>query len=117
MKKEITILEDNTDLRELYTIILNEEGYHVREFENIATFKENDIVPELFILDVMLPDGNGMDVCEVLKSNPRYAHVPVIMMSAHMDKGRAMAQCQAEDFIGKPFDIGFLIERVAILIN
>jgi DNA-binding response OmpR family regulator len=117
MKKVIVILEDDDDILELYTLIFNEEGYNVYGFANVAAFGQHVVIPDLYILDVMLPDGNGLDVCERLKGNPHYAKVPIIMMSAHMQKNVMMEKCLADEYIEKPFDMDFLLNRVARLIN
>ena len=59
MKTQITILEDDTDIREICTYIFMEEGYSVNGFCDIASFSAASTHPDIFLLDIMLPDGDG----------------------------------------------------------
>ena len=117
MKKSITILEDDRDIREICTMLFMDEGYGVDSFENIKSFNKRPTRPSLFLLDVQLPDGNGLDLCEKLKTDENFAYIPIIMMSAHLHKATMMKQSLADDFIEKPFDIERLLQRVALLIG
>ena len=105
------------DIRELCTYLFTHEGYNVNGYGNVASFLSAKTKPNLFLLDVQLPDGNGLDVCEKLKSNPIYTNIPVIIMSAQPQKGALIKNCHADDFVEKPFDIDKLLQRVAKLIN
>ena len=114
MPKLIFILEDNEDLRELYGLILAEENYDISSFSTIKEFMEHaNEIPDLYLLDVMLPDGDGVALCKQLKENPKTADVPVIMISAHRDIADVKQQCPDSDFIAKPFDINHLSEQIA----
>lgn len=115
MKKKIYILEDNEDIRDVVSLILFEEAYEVRSFQDITEFMARDEhqAADLFILDVMLPDGNGMDVCSSLKNNPLTKSIPVLMMSANANKHQVEQSCSAEGFIAKPFDINLFIKTVS----
>jgi len=97
--------------------IASREGYKVNCFASIAAFLESTVKPDLFLLDIRLPDGNGMELCERLKDDPRYTQVPVILVSAHLQKVGVMGMSSADDFVGKPFDIDFLLVRVAMLLE
>lgn len=116
MNRHITILEDDIDIREICTYILSEEGYCVESFGDIASFNAKIKSADLFLLDIRLPDGNGMDVCDQLKKDPRFSATPIILMSAHQQRSSAMLRSCADDFIEKPFDIQAIIQRVARLI-
>ena len=119
MRKSVFVLEDNPDLRELFTILLEEESYEVSSFEDVASF--NKVIcaslPDIFLLDVMLPDGNGADICHELKSSLRTSHIPIILMSANTSIAEIQHNCQAEDFIAKPFDINDFIKKVNRYVN
>jgi len=117
MNRQITILEDDMNIREICTFIFSDEGYLVHGFANIASFNAEPTFPSIFLLDVRLPDGDGRAVCNRLKSDPLYASIPVIMMSANTDRVGVMAACQADDFIQKPFDIENILQRVASLVE
>ena len=114
MKKHISILEDDNDLRQLYTYILEDEDYELRTFPTVTNFMEHlNEVPDLFLLDVMLPDGDGIVLCQELKANPKTAHVPIIMVSAHKDLAEVSERCPGAEFIPKPFDINLLTKTIA----
>ena len=118
MAKLIFILEDNDDLRELYELILEEEHYEILSFSTIAEFRKHSTeVPDLYLLDVMLPDGDGTELCKELNSHPSTAHVPVIMVSAHKDIEDIKQECPGADFVPKPFDIDHLTQRIALNIT
>ena len=114
MKKSIFILDDTDDIREVITEVLTAENYDVKGFANVQEFRKGILYaqPDLIILDVMLPDGNGIDVCDELKDNRSTQHIPVLIMSANNAYSRAKYMCETEDFINKPFDIDDLIEKV-----
>ena len=116
--KTVFILEDNRNIREVLEILFQNENYHVissqdtKEFYN--TFENS--LPDLFLLDVMLPDGSGIDVCNFLKQTSLFCRIPVIIMSAHAEEYATTAQCRADAFISKPFDLDRMLEKVAELI-
>lgn len=104
--KRIYLVEDNTEISELLSYILNDMGFVVSTSPTISDFKRlfDEAVPDLVILDVMLPDGNGIELCEQLKSDPATSQVRVLLMSAHVHvKARALKA--ADEFIAKPFDL------------
>jgi len=119
MNKRICVLEDTTEIFEIIKIVLEEEEYEVFGFETVSAFKANVnlLSPDLFLLDVMLPDGNGIDVCRALKSAEDTKHIPVVVMTANSKIATMKEDCTAEDFIAKPFDIDHLAAIVNRLIN
>lgn len=114
MGKKISILEDDQGIREIVELIFLQEDYEVTGFANVNDFmsRKSGSLPDLFLLDVMLPDGNGLNVCEMLKSEEETSKIPVLMMSAHADLITMKNQCKADGFIAKPFDIDHLIDIV-----
>lgn len=119
MVKTIYILEDDQDIREIIEFLLKEENYQVYGFGNVADFMSVQTLSNanLFLLDVMLPDGNGIEVCSQLKKNPRTGHIPVLMMSAHSSQSEIERECQTQGFLAKPFDIDTLINKVYNIIS
>lgn len=113
--KLIYILEDNDDIREILEILLTADQYDVVGFPDVSSFYKGLLnqMPDTFILDVMLPDGNGIDVCCSLKADVRTGNIPVIMMSANYTSEQMSDLCNAEDFISKPFDISDFSRRIA----
>ncbi|MFC3562786.1 response regulator transcription factor [Pedobacter jamesrossensis] len=114
MTKRICVLEDNDDIIEIIGFILEEEHYEVKYFKNIQDFKKgaNAFRANLFLLDVMLPDGNGLDLCCELKANKETSNMPIVMMSANFSDAEMRSRCNAEDYINKPFDIDDFVSRV-----
>nr|WP_315424373.1 response regulator transcription factor [uncultured Pedobacter sp.] len=118
MNKLIGILEDDEGIRDILQFLLSEEGYQVECYTTVNNFlTKKDSNPDLFILDVMLPDGNGLEVCRMLKSSPKTSAIPVIMMSAHADLQQMNSGCRAEEFVKKPFDIYIILEKIVQLLN
>lgn len=109
--KEIFIVEDDDGIRELIEFLLVSQQYSVKTFPTARAFHKTvpDEVPDLFLLDIMLPDGNGLDLCKELKKNENTRSIPVVLMSAHADINRMEG---ADDFIAKPFDVDELLSRI-----
>ena len=114
MKPKIFILEDDESIRELYPYILGEENYDMKTFATAKDFNDTSFeVPNMYILDVMLPDGNGLDIYSELQKNPITAKIPVLIMSAHEEAIHIKGKYPNVDFLPKPFDIVKLMNTVA----
>lgn len=114
MKNDIYIIEDNEDIGYVLTYFLKDEGYNVSLFPTVADFNMAfaHSTPDLFLVDVMLPDGNGINVCTTIKQDARTVEIPVILMSAHAPAEILSKECCASEFISKPFDLNILLSRV-----
>lgn len=115
MKKQVWVIEDDPDIGEIVSFLLNEDGHQVTLFNNATSFESavaDGQKPDLFLMDVMLPDGNGIDLCEVVKNHQDLQSLPVMMMSAHAAFAKVQQFCKADDFIAKPFDIDMLSAKV-----
>ncbi|MBE9602547.1 response regulator transcription factor [Pedobacter sp. MC2016-24] len=114
MAKLIHVIEDDDDIRFILEYILLEANYNVMLFPTASAFEAAIIAdkPDLIILDVMLPDGNGIEICRRLKINPETFHIPVLIMSAHAAQHAILEEACADDFISKPFDLDHFIDRV-----
>lgn len=114
MNSLVFIVEDDFSIRDLVRLVL-QDRYSVEVFSTVGAFEQRlaSVHPDLIIMDVMLPDGNGLQVCKHLKQRPQTAHIPVLVMSAHADAKEAKLTAGANDFIPKPFDILNLRERVS----
>ncbi|MGM9477994.1 response regulator transcription factor [Pedobacter sp. GSP4] len=117
MGKYILVVEDDSDIREIIGIVLSAEGYELELCGDSRGFWNslNQQLPDLVILDVHLPDGNGIDLCGRLKSEQKTSHIPVMMISAHSSLKEITSSCPADDFMPKPFDIDRLSGMVAAL--
>lgn len=117
----IYIVEDDESIREIETIALKNSNYIVSTFENAKEFykKLDELVPDLILLDVMLPDESGYDIVRKLRKRPATQDIPIIMVTAkttEMDMIKGF-DGGADDYIKKPFSIMELITRVKALLR
>ncbi len=114
MMKQIYVVEDDQDIRQIIEIILESEGYKVKLFPDISSFHAatTDNIPDLYLLDVMLPDGNGLELCKEIRTTLKTKDIPIIVMSAHASEDVVFKQCSANDFISKPFDLHDILFRI-----
>ncbi len=119
MVKRIHVLEDDEDIRYIIGVLLKDEGYELQLSSSFAELKSKlrDSVPDLFILDVMIPDGDGADICTDLKSDPFTKHIPIIVMSANDQNKKKSLEAGANDYISKPFDIDYIVRRINTQLN
>lgn len=118
---DIYIVEDDANIREIETYALQNSGYHVEGFENGRTFFAGmeKSKPRLIMLDIMLPDMDGMEILARIRRTPEYSHIPVIMVTAkttEIDKVKGL-DGGADDYITKPFGVMELISRVKALLR
>lgn len=116
MSKCIHLVEDDEDIRFIVEYVLTEEGYEVKAFGNVSEFYKGLATDkiDLFILDVMLPDGNGIDICRKLKTDKETSHIPVIIMSAHAAEKSILEEACADGFISKPFDLKHFTDYIKV---
>ena len=112
----IYIVEDDAAIRELEQYALQSSGYDVQSFESSESFWQamNVAVPELVILDVMLPGEDGFSILKKLRNTPSLRRLPIIMVTAkssELDTVRGL-DCGADDYITKPFGIMEFLSRV-----
>lgn len=117
----IYILEDDRNIREIEEIALNNAGYQVVSFENAKEFQQRlkERVPDLLLLDLMLPDADGLELVTQLRQNVMTRSLPVIMVTAkttEIDKVRGL-DSGADDYLTKPFSVMELISRVKALLR
>ena len=117
----IYIVEDDVNIREIERYALKNSGYNVEEFECGADlFKRLESkVPALILLDIMLPNEDGLDILTKLRSDKNTEKLPVIMVTAktsELDKVKGL-DLGADDYISKPFGVMELISRVKALLR
>ena len=117
----IYIVEDDESIREIESIALKDSNFIVSAFENAKEFykKLDELVPDLILLDVMLPDESGYDIVRKLRKRPATQDIPIIMVTAkttEMDMIKGL-DGGADDYIKKPFSIMELITRVKALLR
>ncbi|MCL2051154.1 MAG: response regulator transcription factor [Lachnospiraceae bacterium] len=117
----IYIVEDDKDIREIVLYALQAAGFSVSGFEAGAAFFEavSNSLPQLIILDIMLPDEDGLAILKKLRATEATKEIPVIMLSAkgaEVDKVKGL-DMGADDYISKPFGVVELISRVKALLR
>lgn len=117
----IYVVEDDDNIREIETIALKNSNYLVKAFARATDFYRalNDILPDLVLMDVMLPDENGCDIVRRLRSQSATKRLPVIMVPAktsEMDMVKGLDD-GADDYIKKPFSVLELLSRVKALLR
>ena len=120
-KKKILLIDDDIDFVEAIKIILESKSYDVAvAHDGKEGLKKADAErPNLIILDVMMPEIDGYEVCAKLKSDPKYEHIPILLLTAvgeaisatkyTLEMGMKM---EADDYIPKPVEPAALVERV-----
>lgn len=119
MKKRIYIAEDDQAIAFILDAILTDAGYQVDVFNDIASLKigMNSLQPDLLLMDIILPDGNGLDYCRELKLGGDVASHPVFMMSAMMPLEKMVGDHGADAFISKPFKLNFVVDTINCYLN
>jgi len=121
MKKLIYLVEDDKHIQELVKYNLEESGFEVEIYGSGEAFlhKADKQIPDLFLLDIMLPGMDGLDICRYLKQDAAYKKVPVIMITAkgeEFDKVLGL-ELGADDYITKPFGLREFIARVKVTLR
>ena len=115
-QKRILIAEDEPDVRNLVVMNLKSAGFAVQGVEDgVAALKEaRDSLPSLVILDLMLPEMSGLEVCKVLKKEAATSAIPIIMLTAKAEEVDRIVGLElgADDYITKPFSPRELVLRV-----
>ena len=121
MAVHIYIVEDDKNIREIEMFALKNSGYAVEEFENAKSFfsRSAEKVPDLVLLDIMLPDMDGLEIVKKLRSRPDTVRVPIILVTAkttELVKVKGL-DIGADDYLTKPFGVMELISRVKALLR
>lgn len=120
-KRLIFVVEDEPDIQELIAINLRKAGYEVERFARSAPMLMtlDKRRPALILLDLMLPDQDGMDVCKSLKNSKRFGDIPVIMVTARTEEVDVVLGLElgADDYIAKPFSPRELVARVKAVLR
>lgn len=110
---KILVVEDDPDILNALNIALGSVGFDVDVLLNGKCILENRFtVPDIVILDRRLPDVDGLEICEYLKSKPNYEAIPVIMISASPKMKEKAMESGAAVFIEKPFAMQQLVNAI-----
>ncbi|MFH1071127.1 MAG: response regulator transcription factor [Candidatus Glassbacteria bacterium] len=120
-RKRILVVEDEEDILELVTYNLMREGYQVegvRSGEEALTAVNRDL-PDLIVLDLMLPGVDGMEVCRQIRANTKHQHVPLVMLTAKTEESDIVSGLElgADDYVTKPFSPKVFLARVRAVLR
>ncbi len=116
MPKKILVVEDNADMMELLTFNLKKAGFAIGTAANgiEALKKARSVSPDLILLDLMLPELDGLAVCEILRRDPATSTIPIIIVTALSSQLARLVGLAggSNDYITKPFNFKHLLSRV-----
>lgn len=117
----IYIVEDDKNILEIESFALKNSGYDIRGFATAKEFYKalNDFLPDLILLDIMLPDEDGLSILKKLRSDVKTKSLPIILITAkttEIDKVKGL-DSGADDYMTKPFGVMELISRVKALLR
>ena len=121
MSNHILVIDDEPDIRELVRFGLSQEGFSV---ETAGTASEGlecvaSRIPDLVVLDLMLPDMSGTEICRTLRSQSETAELPVVMLTARGEEVDRVVgfELGADDYVTKPFSVRELVLRVRAILR
>jgi DNA-binding response OmpR family regulator len=121
MNEIIAIVDDEPDILELITMHLNRANFETKEYSNAKKFLNSleRHIPDLVILDLMLPDMDGIEICRQLRKEEKYSQLPIIMLTARADESDTILGLElgADDYVTKPFSPKELIARVKAVLR
>jgi len=122
MNPTIFIVDDDQNIRELLSVNLMAVGYRVVEAENgrMAMEKFKEIIPDLIILDIMMPEIDGWELCKFVRDDPLLEKIKIIMLTARgteKDKLIGREIFRADAYMTKPFDIDAVLTSIEKLLH
>jgi CheY-like chemotaxis protein len=117
----ILLIEDSCDTREFLSVLLNKQGYKVVQAQSglEGLLKARGNCPDLILMDLTLPEMDGIEAARRIHETPELSHVPIFVISAYLD-----AEIEAEaraagcvEMFGKPFDFDSLLETISITLG
>lgn len=121
MKKLIAIIDDEPDIVELVSLHLEKAGFDTKGFLNAEDFFNffGKDVPDLILLDLMLPDADGFEICKYLRKKDEFSTVPIIILTAKSEETDKVLGLElgADDYITKPFSSKELVARVKAVLR
>ncbi len=117
----VLVVDDESDVTELLQYRLEQEGYRVATLNDPLGFvvKVREFEPDLMLLDIMMPELSGIQLCRIVRADPSMKDIPVIFLSARgevEDRIKGL-EAGAEDYISKPFNINELILRISKMLK
>ena len=121
MNRQILVVEDEAPIREMIAFVLEQNGFNVIEAEDYEQAKEKlvDPLPDLVLLDWMLPGGSGIQIAKEIKRQEYTKNIPIIMLTARADEDDKVKgfEVGVDDYVTKPFSPKELIARIKAVIR
>ncbi len=121
MKNLVAIIDDEPDIVELVSLHLTKAGFDAKGFLNAGDFFDfiGKNVPDLILLDLMLPDADGLEICKYLRRKEELATVPIIMLTAKGEETDKILGLElgADDYVTKPFSPKELVARIKAVLR
>ena len=121
MHETIAVVDDEQDILELVSLHLERHHFSVREFSDGSSFIKylNSEKPDLVVLDLMLPDADGFEICKYMKRKKNLSQIPIVMLTAKNEETDTILGLElgADDYIKKPFSPNELIARVKTVLR
>ena len=121
MPKRILVVDDEPDVTELVSFRLRKEGYEVEVINDPLQImgKAAEFRPDLFILDIMMPELDGIKICRMIRADKNLSAAPVVFLTAKggTDDRIKGLESGADDYISKPFDVKELVLRIGLLLK
>ena len=119
--KKILVVDDEPDVTDLLAYTLKAKGFTVEALNNpnASVGFARTFLPDLVILDVMMPELNGIQICRMLRADPALKHVPIIFLTAKAEEGDRIQGLEngADDYVSKPFSTKELVLRVQSILR
>ena len=121
-RHSLLVVEDDPDLSNLLAEIFSVAGFEVHRAANRAQINaeiNKPILPDLILLDIVLPDADGMQILSRLRAHPRFARMPVIMMTGKAESSdvKAGLAAGADGYVSKPFRMSALVAAVNLVLG
>ncbi|MBP8606345.1 MAG: response regulator [Phycisphaerae bacterium] len=121
-KVKVLIVDDDTEIVELMVDVLSRDGrFEIRTASSgyDAGMQTQQFMPDVIILDYMLPDVNGNIVCQTIKRNPDFENIKIIIVSGvvNQDEIQALLNAGAAEFLKKPFNIAELVDKILSVVD
>jgi DNA-binding response OmpR family regulator len=118
MKKRVLIIENDQDIRGIVDFILQEQGFETLSIPEPEGLSELvNFCADLILLDEFINNRPGHRLCRKIKQIPALAAIPVIILSTANDIELIAAECEANDYLSKPFDVEVIVDKVVRMVN
>jgi two-component system, OmpR family, response regulator MprA len=116
---KILIVDDDKKITTLLDRFLSTHGHQVVSLNQSSRTLEaaNELIPDLFILDIMMPHPDGYTLCKLLRADPDFVRTPILIITALDNSNSKATTFGANDYLTKPFDLDELLARIDLLLN